>query len=499
MIARPIWAGAACLTGAALAFTLFGAFSGPFSLQEFCTRNRPTWVLGLFTTPRYTAVTGPAFLGVLSALSGLYLLALWLAPRVSGRPVWTVLLGGLPIVFVAVLLPGYPLLSNDIFKYVFDGRILAVYQENPFLRVPADYPDDRFYDLVYWKAVVNAHGPIWRVLEAVSALAGGEQCASAILAMKVWPAAAYFGTIGALFLVLRDACPDRALTGTLAYAWCPLVLLEALQNGHNDVVAALPVLLAVWAARSERWRLAIVLVAVGFLVKPLAALAGPILLVAAWRDGPAARREVSLGAGMAAALVVACYAPFFVGLQTFQGMERSGIFSASPGELVVLGLEAAGWPLDRAMTVARIMANGGFLLMAAVATWALWRGHLPLPAALTTAFFGYLLLGSQWFNPWYLLWLVPVSVLAPTWRLRTLVLAFAVLAPLTYLLQYDARLVVPLVFLPVAALAVLWRAELGWSRTAVPDAVHGPSAPAPATVARPKMAGHGPRHGPRHG
>ena len=58
-----------------------------------------------------------------------------------------------------MLLPGYPLLSNDIFKYVFDGRILAVYGENPFLRVPADYPDDRFYDLVYWKAVVERARP----------------------------------------------------------------------------------------------------------------------------------------------------------------------------------------------------------------------------------------------------------------------------------------------------------------------------------------------------
>ena len=248
MMSRPLWAGAACLTGVALAGVLYGVFSGPFPLQEFCTRNRPTWVLGLFTTPRYTAVTGPVFLGALAALTGLYLLALWLAPRVHGRAVWIGLLVGGPLVFAAVLLPGYPLLSNDVFKYVFAGRIMAVYHENPFVKVPADFPDDRFYDLVYWKAVVNAHGPIWRVLEAISAQVGGERCVSAIMALKAWPIAAYFATIGVVYLLLRSNCPERALTGTLAYAWCPLVLLEALQNGHNDVVAALPVLLALWAA-----------------------------------------------------------------------------------------------------------------------------------------------------------------------------------------------------------------------------------------------------------
>ncbi|MGE3912868.1 MAG: hypothetical protein AB7K36_26155 [Chloroflexota bacterium] len=482
MTARPLWAGAACLTGAVLAFTLYAAFTGPLPLEEFCTRNRPTWVLGLFTTPKYTAVTGPTFLAAFLAMTGLYGLALWLAPRVKGRLAWTVMLVGLPVVFVAVLAPGYPVLSNDIFKYVFDGRILAVYGENPFVRVPADYPDDRFYDLVYWKAVVNAHGPIWRIMEAASAQAGGDRCVNAILAMKVWPILAYLGTIGAVFLMLRPSGSSVALTGTLAYAWCPLVLLEALQNGHNDVVAALPVLLAVWAARSARWHLAVVLVAVGFLVKPLAALAGPFLLVAAWKHSSAARRQAIVGVGAASLLVAAAYAPFFAGLQTFQGMERSGIFSASPGELAVIALEGAGWPLDRAMMVARLLANGGFLLVTGMAILALWRGRLALVAALAAAFFGYLLLGSQWFNPWYLLWLVPLAVLAPGWRLRALALAFAVLAPLTYLLQYDARLVVPFVFVPVALLAVWWRSALGWPLRATR---------APAQAHAPGVAGHG--------
>jgi hypothetical protein len=483
MISRPIWAGAACLTGAALAGLFYTAFSGPFPLQEFCTRNRPTWVLGLFTAPRYTAVTGPVFLASLTAMTGLYLLALWLARRTEGRIVWLLLLAGLPGVFAALLLPGYPLLSNDIFKYVFDGRIIAVYGENPFVKVPADFPDDRFYDLVYWKAVVSAHGPIWRGFQAAGAEIGGERCANAIMAMKIWPILAYFGTIGILVRMLRAEDQSYPLATTLAYAWCPLVLFEALQNGHNDVVAVLPVLLALWSARVQRWLFVPALVAVGFLVKPLAALAGPVFLVAAWRQGGRARRDILVGAAGAALLVVVAYAPFFAGLQTFQGMERSDIFSASPGELVVSALASAGWPLDRAMSVAQVAVNGGFLLMLGLALWALWRGQLDLPSALTSAFFGYLLIGSQWFNPWYLLWLLPVALLAPVWRLRWLALVFCLLAPLTYLLQYDARLVVPAVFVPVAVLAVAWRASLGWLLPGQSVACTGLRAP--------RVAGHG--------
>jgi hypothetical protein len=459
------------------------AFSGPFSLDEFCTRRRPTWVLGLFETPRYTAVTGPLFLASIVGLTVLFLTALWLIPRVAGRGVTVLLLAGLPLLFVAVLLPGYPLLSNDIFKYVFDGRIMAVYGGNPFTRVPADFPDDRFYDLVYWKAVVNAHGPIWRVLEAVSAQIGGERCERAILAMKAWPTLAYLGTVGALYLLLRTTCPSRALVGAVAYAWCPLVLLEALQNGHNDVVAALPVLLALWAARSGRWRMAVMLVALGFLVKPLAALAGPALLIAAWNAGGRARREVLIGSLLAALIVVLAYAPFFRGLGTLQGLERSGIFSASPAELVVICLEAIGWPLDQAMTAGRVFATGSFGVLALVALFALWRGRLDLAGAVASVLFAYVLVSSQWFNPWYVLWLVPIAMLAPDWRTRTLAIGFATLAPLTYLLQYDSRLVVPIVFVPVALLAVRWRAALGWTRGRAPIA--------PGAVADASMGGHG--------
>ncbi len=138
-----------------MAGVLWLGFSGPFSLAEFCTRRHPTWVFGLFDTPRCTAVTGAAFLGVLLALAGLYGVGIWVSRRIEHPLAASLLIVGAPLLFAVVLLPGYPLLSNDIFKYVFDGRILAVYHDNPFVRVPADYPDDRFYDLVYWKAVIT--------------------------------------------------------------------------------------------------------------------------------------------------------------------------------------------------------------------------------------------------------------------------------------------------------------------------------------------------------
>ena len=163
--------------------------------------------------------------------------------------------------------------------------------------------------------------------------------------MKVWPALAYGGTIAALYLLLRRSMAGLAIMGTVVYAWNPLVLLEALQNGHNDVVAALPTLLAVWAGRGGRWRMAFLLLAVGLLVKPLAAVVRAVLLLAAWKSGRAALREALIGMALAGGGVALAYVPFFGGLATLQGLERGDLFSASPAELLMNGLTSAGWPL----------------------------------------------------------------------------------------------------------------------------------------------------------
>jgi alpha-1,6-mannosyltransferase len=466
----------------AMSALLAGAFSRPFSLAEFCTRNHPTWVFGLFETPRYTALTGQTFLAALAGLAALYLGGLWVGGRLAGRVAIGVLLVAAPLLFAGVLLPGYPLLSNDIFKYVFDGRILAVYHENPFVRVPADHPEDRFYDLVYWKAVVNAHGPIWRGLEAASAGVGGEGCVNAVVAMKLWPTLAYAGTIGALFLLQRSL-PATAMFATLAYAWNPLVILEALQNGHNDVVAALPALLAIWAGQAGRWRLAFPLLALGFLVKPLAAILGPVLLVAAWRAGPRERRDALVGMGIGAVLVTIAYVPFFNGLATFQGLERSDLFSASPAELLMIGLGEAGWPLADAMAASRAGTTLAFLALAALVLVGVWRRQVSLGAGAAATLLAYLLIGAQWFNPWYLLWLIPIALATSEPRLWRVAILFSLLAPMTYLLQYDGRLIVPLVFLPTIGLALVWWVLPSWHRSAAPTA--------PTSVASPHVVGRG--------
>ncbi|MDP8924832.1 MAG: hypothetical protein M3O34_18430, partial [Chloroflexota bacterium] len=155
-----------------------------------------------------------------------------------------------------------------------------------------------------------------------------------------------------------------------------------------------------------------------------------------------------------------------------QGLARGHIFTASPAKLLVVALEGAGLPTEQAMAIASGAANGLFLLALVSLLLAAWSGRLPFVAAAVGVFFLYLLVGAQAFHPWYLLWLAPLAALVPHRPPQALAVAFMLLAPLVYLFHHRPVPVVLWVFVPMALLALWWRAWLSWP---------GPTGNAPAT------------------
>jgi hypothetical protein len=195
------------------------------------------------------------------------------------------------------------------------------------------------------------------------------------------------------------------------------------------------------------------------LVKPLALALAPLLVIASWR--PPSFTPLAAAIALAIMVVAAAYAPFWAGPATLQGLARGNLFSTSPAKALLELLETLGLPFDRALAVAAGAATAGFLLLLAVLLLAVARRRVTLLPAATAVFFLYLLVGAQWFNPWYMLWLVPFAALAAAGPPLVLSLAFALLSPVVYAMR-DSWPVVAVVFLPIAVLAVRWHTWLGW-------------------------------------
>jgi hypothetical protein len=176
--------------------------------------------------------------------------AIRIAPRVrlSRRGMLALALGAAAIFgLTLVLLPSLP--SDDIFSYILYGRISTVHGANPLISTPADFVNDPFLSLVFWRDVRSVYGPVWLLLSAgISWLAQGlgGSLALYVALFKLLGFAAHLTNAWLIWRILGRLAPNRQLQGTLLYAWNPLCLLEFCASGHNDAVMLTLLLLAVY-------------------------------------------------------------------------------------------------------------------------------------------------------------------------------------------------------------------------------------------------------------
>jgi hypothetical protein len=206
---------------------------------------------------------------------------------------------GALIVVVAVamrvaVLPAAPSLSDDLYRYLWEGRVLLA-GHDPYALAP-DAPalthlrDAAVHARVNHPHLATIYPPVAMGHFAAVAALGGTT-----VLWKLW----VLLHDGALCLVLVRWCQSRlgSPMAAIAYAWNPLVVTEYAGQGHYDPTAILMLVLALkWAPRHPVASAAALTLAV--LGKLIPILALPFL----WRDWTRRARitsAVSLVAGLA--------------------------------------------------------------------------------------------------------------------------------------------------------------------------------------------------------
>ena len=227
---------------------------------------------------------------------------------------------GFAVLFQAAALLSPWMLSTDLYSYVAYGRIFGVYHGNPYLEVPAQYPGDPFFEHVYWKFVPSFYGPLWTLVSGEIARLVGEDVAIAALAFRGLAALCALAIV-AIVAALGERLDRRhALAGTVMVGWNPLLVVEAGLSGHNDLLMALLVVLALGLAVWRRPALAVGALVLGGLVKFVALALVPLLGLyllrrqRGWRDRTWFVLRTS---ALASLLAVAVIAPVWAGPATF--------------------------------------------------------------------------------------------------------------------------------------------------------------------------------------
>ena len=347
-----------------------------------------------------------AFLATFGVAFAAYLAALHLGADLGPRGVAACV--GVALAWRVALVLAPPLLSDDVYRYVWEGRV-QVHGGNPYAWL--DRPEmprwaplrDAVWDGVSHKHMTALYPPAWQLAaRAVVALH------DSVLAMKTFLVACEAATLALLALVLRRrGLPPGRL---LVLAWSPLALVEVAGSGHNDAFAILLTVGAVLALETGRPLVSAALGGVAFQAKLL-----PGFVLAAW-----ARRYRSWHVLTAIAVAAALVVPYA---------------AAGPGLWHSAIRYARYWRFNEtayALLHAAFGQDGAALasaaLVAAVALALAWRRAEPATAGLAVVAASLLLAANV--LPWYALWLLPFLVLrdSPPALLFTGAVALAYLA-----------------------------------------------------------------------
>lgn len=387
------------------------------------------------------------------------------AAFVSSRKAWVIVLTGAAVAWSVMLLE-YPFGADDIFDNILRGRMVQVYGGNPYLEVGAGFPSDPFVRYAAWVKAPSVYGPAWELTAALATRFVGMGIVENVIAFKLLVGLFLGGAVALVAVILRRESPDRALAGTVAVAWNPIIVYETLGNGHNDMAMVFWIVAAVWAISRSRHTLAILSLLVGALFKFVPLMLLPVTVVLAFRQKPSwwDRLSFTMKTGaIAVVLVGLAYAPFWSGPATLGLWWRVDMFASSLPSVVRLLVEpvTGGWFASRLITAVALLATMAFAIWRALRapTGPPWQSFAE--TATTTLLF-FLLVTCPWLMQWYSLWPLTMAALLPPGPLWVLANLFGysvlsnqfIVGPLVYWNRQAAGLLVrETIFGPLVLLA----------------------------------------------
>lgn len=335
----------------------------------------------------------------------LYFLATWIVMRARASRSMLIVVLVFAALFRLSILFVPPRLSDDIYRYIWDGRVQAA-GINPYRYIPAEEPlkplrDETIYPKINRRDYARTIYPPVAQMFYFTVTRFGET----VTTMKAAIVACELITVLALMSLLASFGWPRHRV--LVYAWHPLLIWETAGSGHVEAVALALVALALVARRKNWDALTGLALGMATLVKLT-----PIVLF------PALYKRWSWKMPAALASIIALsYVPYLsVGLKTALGFlpdytNEEGLQNGTRFYLLSLAQRALGG-LEIPNAAFAVFALG---LLFAMAVWCVFarerneRSFVARGLLLATTFT--VLLSPRY--AWYFAWLIPFLCLVP--------------------------------------------------------------------------------------
>jgi hypothetical protein len=327
------------------------------------------------------ATTVHIHLALYAAAFAAYLTALRGAGGLGRRGLRAAL--ALAVAWRVALALGPPLLSDDVYRSVWEGRV-QVHGHNPYEWRNRPESErlaslrDAAWRRVNHKEYTAIYPPVWQL-----AARGVIAVHDSVAALKLFLVACELATLAVLASLLRRRGQPRERL--LVMAWSPLALVEIAGGGHNDVFAVLFLVSSLWCLEAGHPLASAVAAALGAQAKVL-----PGLVAASWARRYRLRHV--LAAALAALAVVVPYRwagsglwmslekygqywrfneTLFAGLAALAGSHPGGVWLS----LALLAVLAAALAITRVeATAAGLAVVAAWLLLApnVLPSYAVW-------------------------------------------------------------------------------------------------------------------------------
>jgi alpha-1,6-mannosyltransferase len=292
-----------------------------------------------------------------------------------------------------------PTLSDDIFRYVWDGK-MQNQGINPYLYPPEapeiDHLRDEFHVDINNKHISTIYPPLTEMMFRLTDFIWHHP-----VAMKILFTLCDLWIIVLIFGMLRDK--QLPMSRALIYAWNPLVMVEFAGSGHNDTLALGLMLAALLAIKARKPIPAMAYLAFSFLAKFFAVVLIPEFYRVIRRIKPF---------WLIPLIVIVFYLPYIdAGAQLFHGLMVYGDKWRFNDSIFSILVYTTG-SLTYAKGIIAVLFSGIVL----------FRFFLPGDPYKTAYWIvGAYLLLTPTLQPWYMVWLIPFLCLYPNraWILLT--------------------------------------------------------------------------------
>lgn len=174
---------------------------------------------------------------------------------------------------VIILFLAYPaMLSFDIFNYIATAKVLFLYKENPYIVMPIDLKNEPLLAFMHAANKTALYGPVWILLTGLPFLVGMQNFVLTLFSFKLTVILFYFATMYLLWKLSKN------IFSVLLFALNPLVLIETLASGHNDIVMVFFVLACFYAIGRKKILFSILLFLASIFIKYATIVLIPVVI-----------------------------------------------------------------------------------------------------------------------------------------------------------------------------------------------------------------------------